>query len=213
MGKYFNTLKRAGVDIASKGIHEETLKNAKNLFHEEPSAHFSSRFHRLIYVMNVLLLGALIMMLFLNVFSRHSDRDGKEDLSFLKARIDTMEKQVTLLQGIKEVVVLHDKKHKRLEKLLLTLDESLGNRLHALGDEGQNLRASASFSSRPPSSHSVKNAPMYPETYYHIVLEGENLYRIGLRYNVSVEELSRINNLTSKRFIKTGQRLLIKKHL
>ncbi|MGN6719443.1 MAG: peptidoglycan DD-metalloendopeptidase family protein [Candidatus Binatia bacterium] len=44
---------------------------------------------------------------------------------------------------------------------------------------------------------------------YHVVRAGENLYRIGKAYDVSVEELARVNGIKDPRRILSGQRLLI----
>lgn len=44
---------------------------------------------------------------------------------------------------------------------------------------------------------------------YHIVQPGENLFRIALRYNTSVQEIAQANGITDIRRIFVGQRLLI----
>jgi lipoprotein NlpD len=44
---------------------------------------------------------------------------------------------------------------------------------------------------------------------YHVVQPGENLYRIGKAYDVSVEELARVNNIKDPSLIHVGQRLFI----
>jgi murein DD-endopeptidase MepM/ murein hydrolase activator NlpD len=44
---------------------------------------------------------------------------------------------------------------------------------------------------------------------YHVVKPGENLYRIGKAYDVSYEQLARVNNLRDPTQIRVGQRLLI----
>lgn len=44
---------------------------------------------------------------------------------------------------------------------------------------------------------------------YHTVKKGDNLYRIAKKYNISVEELKRLNGLTNNR-ISVGQKLLVK---
>jgi LysM repeat protein len=43
----------------------------------------------------------------------------------------------------------------------------------------------------------------------HVVAPGENLYRIALRYRMSVEGLARLNNLWDPGYIRAGQRLQI----
>jgi len=44
---------------------------------------------------------------------------------------------------------------------------------------------------------------------YHKVRQGETLYRIGLKYNVPVTEIRRLNHLDPKESIHPGQRLLV----
>ena len=44
---------------------------------------------------------------------------------------------------------------------------------------------------------------------YHVVKPGENLYRIGKAYDVSYEELARLNGIRDATQIRAGQRLLI----
>ncbi|MCX8033977.1 MAG: LysM peptidoglycan-binding domain-containing protein [Thermodesulfovibrio sp.] len=44
---------------------------------------------------------------------------------------------------------------------------------------------------------------------YHTVKKGENLFRIAYKYNVSIEELKRLNNLDDDK-LRIGQRLIVK---
>ena len=44
---------------------------------------------------------------------------------------------------------------------------------------------------------------------YHVVRPGENLFRIGLKYNITLDGMCRLNNLTSNQPIQPGQRLLV----
>jgi murein DD-endopeptidase MepM/ murein hydrolase activator NlpD len=44
---------------------------------------------------------------------------------------------------------------------------------------------------------------------YHVVQPGENLYRIGKAYDISVEELARVNSIMDPRLIHVGQRIFI----
>lgn len=47
------------------------------------------------------------------------------------------------------------------------------------------------------------------EPIYHTVKRGENLFRIAKKYNISVDELKRLNNLTDNR-VSVGQKLIVK---
>ena len=44
---------------------------------------------------------------------------------------------------------------------------------------------------------------------YHVVKPGENLYRIGKAYDVSYDELARVNGIRDPSHLRVGQRLLI----
>ena len=44
---------------------------------------------------------------------------------------------------------------------------------------------------------------------YHVVQRGENLYRIGLRYGVSLWSIAQANGIVNVNLIRTGQVLLI----
>lgn len=47
------------------------------------------------------------------------------------------------------------------------------------------------------------------ERRYHVIRKGENLYRISLRYGLSVPELCHINGMNPQDVIKPGQKLLV----
>ena len=44
---------------------------------------------------------------------------------------------------------------------------------------------------------------------YHVVQPGENLFRIGKAYDVSVEELARVNGIRDASQIRAGQKIFI----
>ncbi len=48
-----------------------------------------------------------------------------------------------------------------------------------------------------------------PGVTLHVVQRGENLYRIAIKYGLTIEELARFNNLVNPNNLKVGERLLI----
>ncbi len=52
-------------------------------------------------------------------------------------------------------------------------------------------------------------APRAPQGIYHVVRIGENLFRIGKAYDISYEELARINRIDDPHRIRVGQRIFI----
>ena len=63
---------------------------------------------------------------------------------------------------------------------------------------------------QPPSDPTDAETPTNSSSVdIHIVQAGENLYRIALKYNTTIDALMKLNNLTSN-LIKAGQKLRIK---
>lgn len=56
---------------------------------------------------------------------------------------------------------------------------------------------------------SVLSQETNPNVTVHVVQRGENLYRIGLRYGVTINELARFNGIINPSNISVGQRILI----
>ena len=48
------------------------------------------------------------------------------------------------------------------------------------------------------------------EAVYHTVAAGENLYRISVKYNTTVDKILKLNNLKNADKIIEGQRLRVK---
>ncbi|WP_459944067.1 LysM peptidoglycan-binding domain-containing protein [Desulfocastanea catecholica] len=48
------------------------------------------------------------------------------------------------------------------------------------------------------------------EAVYHVVQKGENLYRIALKYGLTVDQLRKLNNLPADASIQPDQKLLVK---
>jgi len=55
-----------------------------------------------------------------------------------------------------------------------------------------------------------KTGDVKSDGLYHVVKKGETLYRVSLKYGLSVEELCRINKITPVTVIVPGRKLLVK---
>lgn len=58
------------------------------------------------------------------------------------------------------------------------------------------------------NKNQAKNKAM--TTKYHTVKKGENLFRIAIKYNISVDEIKRLNNMNDNK-LTIGQKLIVKK--
>jgi len=64
-----------------------------------------------------------------------------------------------------------------------------------------------SCASRQPSQ--LPSSVRRSQGIYHLVQPGENLFRIGKAYDVSVEELARVNGIRDASQIRAGQKIFI----
>jgi murein DD-endopeptidase MepM/ murein hydrolase activator NlpD len=55
----------------------------------------------------------------------------------------------------------------------------------------------------------ISPAPKRPQGIYHVVRPGENLYRIGKAYDISYQELARVNGVTDASRLRAGQKIFI----
>jgi lipoprotein YgeR len=72
------------------------------------------------------------------------------------------------------------------------------------------LLVAAACAPRTPPSLRPELADRYP---VHVVAEGENLYRIALKYDVTIEAIQELNEIDDPTALTIGQRLLIPKPL
>ena len=158
----------------------------------------------------VILLIALILL----ILPRGSDRTGRDPLKSLELRLQQMERKMIRLerQGNKLSKLEEDFKNYALKMMdrVDSIEKSLSlirKRLAAKSQTGYTKKAA-----QPP----VKKIPSKPRTgpgtqagkQYHTVRPGETLYRISLRYGLTVNELLRINKLGPGAVIHPGQKLL-----
>jgi putative chitinase len=78
-----------------------------------------------------------------------------------------------------------------------------------ISSESLNPTATPVTSLPNPQSSSTTMDSSQSESGVHIVQPGENLYRISLNYDVSMQELARLNGITNPDMIYVGQRLKV----
>ena len=139
-----------------------------------------------------------------------------EKLSSIEPRIDRIEERLDRLEGMYERLVRLEKEEQNLKKSIAKVDssgQSLAKRLENVSREVKTLQKSPTPSAvekETPRADKKKGTPE-AKTRYHIVRSGDSPYGIAQKYGISVEELRRLNNLSTKELIYPGQKLLITK--
>ena len=132
-------------------------------------------------------LGVVILSVTLLLMLPKGNKESFNDsLESIEDRISVLEKGLEKQKSLNNSITF-------LQKQLQDLEEKIGPLV---------LKAEA--------SQGQKNAPTAPATQkYHEVHRGENLYRIALKYQISVGELCRLNNIATDQFIQPGQKLTV----
>ena len=112
-------------------------------------------------------------------------------------------KKIALLEERMAKLETKGKEVPQVQEKLDSLTQNLSERFSHLEKEINQIKEEAT--SAPPL-----RSPSQPgAARVHTIAPGENLYRIALRYNLSVEELRRLNNLKPDQSIQVGQKLTV----
>jgi uncharacterized protein YoxC len=167
---------------------------------------------------------ALILVLLVILFVRTGKDISMAGIDDVYSRIETLERQVGILADREEdrqrfyvqFAQSEQDVKSRLDNHREVLDD-LRQKVAELDKAGQRTTAAPP----PPRREETRPEPTpepRPETrtqtttqdrVIHEVQRGENLFRIGLQYNISVDEIMRLNNLSPNDSIYPGQKLIV----
>jgi len=163
---------------------------------------------------SLVMVGAIVLVVVLAVlfFMAQGEKKSPEvDLQPLLKKIGLLEERMAKVESKgKEAPQVQEK----LDSLTRNLNERLS---HLEKDINQIKEEAASTKKKPEVSQPAAPTPAPPPkspakpgtTRVHTVAPGENLYRIALRYNLSVEELRRLNNMRPDQSLQVGQKLTV----
>jgi len=155
---------------------------------------------------------ALVVVFTLLFFLAQGEKKIPEpDLQPLLKKTGLLEERMARLEGkAKEAPQVQEK----LDSLARNLNERLSHlekNINQIKEEAASTKKKAEVSQpAAPTPAPPPRSPAKPGgTRVHTVAPGENLYRIALRYNLSVEELRRLNNVKPDQSLKVGQKLTV----
>ena len=149
---------------------------------------------------------ALVVLFFLG----QGEKKGPEvDLQPLLKKIGLIEERIAKLES-------RGKETPQIQEKVDSLSRNLNERLNHIEKDINQIKEEGAAGKRkaevaqaaPPTPAPPPRLPAKPgATRFHTVAPGENLYRIALRYSLSVEELRRLNNLRPDQSLQVGLKL------
>ena len=173
--------------------------------------------------LGILLIVLIALFLFL---PKGSKKIEEEELIILKSRVEDLESRQTQA----ELPEIYEQKIEKMETDILKtlqvgdrlnqLETLLVSKIDSLEQDIQNLKKQLEETQKMASAGTVKptvkpntgvpkKTPQADSTKYHIVKTGENVYRIGLKYNLTEAQLLELNNLKKGALIYPGQKLKV----
>jgi LysM repeat protein len=158
--------------------------------------------------------GILLVALLIALFAGKEGGVSPDDLAALRDRQDILEEKLIRLE--REAVTGADfaKREAELEGSLGEIERSvefLAIRVEKLaGRVDRENKEAASSPAETESLLPIQRKPLsYGKNTYHMVRPGDTLYKIARLYGTSVEELCRLNNISTSQVIHPGERLLV----
>ena len=137
----------------------------------------------------------IMLVIFLPVFclvSACGTEKSGDELNSVKSRVEYIEKRLDGLEGT------ITKKLGRLEQKVKSLEQTM-------------TKVNRSLATRVKTKSAQKRAVATTKKAHHTVDRGDNLSRIAKKYGLSVVELCRLNQITSKTIIRPGQKFIVSK--
>ena len=158
----------------------------------------------------------VLIILLLVLFSGPQKNVDTARLQSLETKFKLLEDKINNLEGNSKQITdlaVQSKTMEQLKKQLDRLETTVADRMNVMANELESLKKKPAViqpkKTPAPKKETVSDGGR--PIQYHEVSAGENLYRIGLRYGLKVDELRRLNNLESNAVLRTGQKLRVSK--
>jgi LysM repeat protein len=191
--------------LSSSYQDNETLESREDLYHGSGSNASGGRVFKPIYIA----IGGFLILIVLSVvlIARTYSLAEKVQLLALESRLEQLESRLGSIEGEGG---LSQTAGQGNQLILLTerLDQFEANmtaRINSLANQLNTAPAKPVAESAAPAPALKKEA----KAKIHTVKQGETLYRISRRYNLSVEQLRQYNQLDQKASIYPGQKLKV----
>jgi len=143
----------------------------------------------------------IILILLIVLLFRGGDKAVTEDLNALKTRVEQMEKRASALEAAAKKMDAVDGQIKGLQQSASKAESaqrSLSERIEKLAQQAEKHSAPQAAQKQPTAQGKV-----------HEVRPGETVFSIAKKYNLSADQLLKLNKMTKKDTIQAGQKLVV----
>jgi LysM repeat protein len=144
----------------------------------------------------------IIFILLIVLLFRGGDKGVAEELNVLKGRMEQMEKKTAAQEAIAKRLETVDAQIKGLQQSISKIEggqRSLVERTERLAQHAEKPAVPPPVAEKRPSA----------QAKIHEVRPGETIFSIAKKYNISADQIRKLNNMTKKDTIKAGQKLVV----
>jgi len=145
-------------------------------------------------------IGIILVLLFVLLF-RGGDKAATEEVNVLKTRMEQMEKRVAAMDATTKKIDAVDGQIKGLQQSVSKVEgvqRGLLERIDKLAQQAE----------KPAVAQAAQKKPSTPAKL-HEVRPGETVFSIAKKYNLSVEQFLKLNNMTKKDSLQAGQKVVV----
>jgi LysM repeat protein len=157
--------------------------------------------------------GFLVMIIIFIVFlSKTADIASKTEIANLEKRLALLEERLGKIVEIDEKLTLLDTQGKKFELFVDRFDRfetSMSLKMEIINNElyTSQKKGNKTAEKKKPEQTMISKKTVHP--VYHEVKTKETLYQISRAYELSVDELLKLNRLTPETVIHPGQKLIV----
>jgi LysM repeat protein len=184
--------------------------------HDERIMHRKSFLDLMLQRRTLILVGAgiLFFIILIALLSGGNSELSKKDLAGMSARLDLLEKRLTRLEEVELRIATLQKQGTMLEQSMGATDGSIRSLTQKVDSLTQRLEAkveeTTSVVKETEAPAGIKRKAVSPDKRrVHEVRRGDSLYRISLKYGLSVDELCKLNDIKPNQAIYPGQKLFV----
>ncbi len=158
-------------------------------------------------------IGIILLVIIATLLSSGEKAPSSQALIALQTKINELEQAFANVESLSERMAFLEQQKNDLQQLVLALKndtDTISKQIDELSKKINHTQQQViSATKSTPKSSPPKQQAIVSAKRYHTVRTGETLYRIASKYNMSVNELCKINGITSSHTLYPGNKLII----